>query len=291
MRTIISFLPVLIISTLIFSFNKSDKHQAINSITGDVSFVNKFGQQPNKYTDEDLRIKTHLEYIETLLQKKDVSNLSSHLKQKRSQLLSLLHTYWTAGIFPRNYDYTNTRVPCFIDKENRICAVGYLIEKTAGRKTAEQINARYKYDELLTMNNNVIDAWIAHCGLTKEECAMIQPTYGPVPVYTYNHISSSYGISSSVLGGLNLSLNAINTVQMVKGTGRGTVPMIGLFSGAGQIILGATSFSKNTTTLSGNATNESRKTLSMINIGMGTTTVILSAWNLITRKKLKDKLT
>ncbi|MEO6456337.1 MAG: hypothetical protein ABIN97_19830, partial [Ginsengibacter sp.] len=42
---------------------------------------------------------------------------------------------------------------------------------------------------------------------------------------------------------------------------------------------------------SGNATNESRKTLSMINIGMGTTTVILSAWNLITRKKLKDKLT
>jgi hypothetical protein len=38
-------------------------------------------------------------------------------------------------------------------------------------------------------------------------------------------------------------------------------------------------------------TNESQKTLSMINIGLGTTTIILSAWNLITHKKSSGKRT
>ncbi len=38
-------------------------------------------------------------------------------------------------------------------------------------------------------------------------------------------------------------------------------------------------------------TNESQKNLSMINIGVGTTTIILSAWNLITNTKPKEKRT
>jgi hypothetical protein len=291
MKKLISFLAISVFTILIFSFDKTEiEEQPINPVIGDISFMEKFGYQPDKNTDEDLRIKTHLEYVEMLLRRKDVSNLPANLKQPRLQSLNLLHAYWTRGVFPRNYDYVKGRKPCFIDKENRICAVGYLIEKTAGRAIAEQINNNHKYDELLLMNNKAVDKWIAASGLTKQECAMIQPAYGPAPVYSYNHISSSYAISSSLVGGVNLSLNTINAVQMAKGTGNKAIPMIGLVAGAGQIILGAANFSNNTT-LNGEATNESKKTLSMVNIGMGTTTMILSAWNLVNQKRSKDKLT
>lgn len=291
MKKLISAVSVILITILIFSFNKSgQKNITVNPIIGDVSFVKKFGSLPDKNTDEDLRIKTHLEYVESLLRKKDISNLPAQLKDKRLQLLNLLHSYWTAGVFPRNYDHTE-RKPCFIDKDKRICAVGFLIEKTAGRNAAEQINASHKYDELSVINDKAVDNWIAASGLTKEECAMIQPTYGPPPVYTYNQIPASYGISSSVLSGVNLSLNTLNALQMMRGTSNKTIPAIGLITGAGQVVLGIASFPKNVYSINGTATNESKKTLSMVNIGLGTTTMILSAWNLINNKKLKERST
>jgi hypothetical protein len=293
MKNLLSILCVIAVAILIFSFTKTaDQNQSVNPVIGDISFVKKFGVMPNKNTDEALRIKTHLEYVENVLRKKDISNLSSELKEKRNFLLDLLHDYSSAEIFPINYDHKESRKPCFIDKENRICAVGYLIEKTAGRKVAEQINAKHKYDELLAMNNKAIDTWIANSGLTKEECAMIQPAYGPPPVYNYNNIPSSYGISSSALGGINFSINAINAVQMMRGSTGKTIPTVGLITGAGQVVLGIAAFPKNTNSFTGaNTTNESKKTLSMLNIGLGTTTMILSAWNLINKKKIKEKTT
>src|SRR5690606_4507495 len=102
-------------------------------------------------------------------------------QQNRMYLLNLLRQYRTAGVFPRNYEYAGRRLPCFIDGDGRICAVGYLIEQTAGRAVAEEINSRHKYEEVLAMNDPAIDEWVSNSGLTKEECAMIPPTYGYVP--------------------------------------------------------------------------------------------------------------
>ena len=67
------------------------------------------------------------------------------------------------------------------------------------------------------------------------------------------------------------------------------VEIVGLVTGAGQTILGASKFPKTTNSFYGNTTNESKKTLSMVNIGLGTTTMILSAWNLFTHRKPKEK--
>jgi len=283
----------LTVATLFLSYNKSkvDTSQMVNPLLGDISFENKFGYKPDATTDNNLRIKTHLEYVENLLRNKDVSELSADLQKKRSHLLDLLHDYWTNGVFPKNYDYTDQRKPCFIDKDGTICAVGYLVEQTTSRQVADDINSKHKYDELLAMNNSTVDNWVLTSGLTKEECAMIQPTYGPTPVYSYNYISPAYGISSSIIGGLNLSLNTINGIQIGKGTTNKTVPIIGLITAAGQIALGSAMFPKETNDWGTNYTNESQKTLSMVNIGLGTSTMILSAWNLITNRKPKDKLT
>lgn len=151
--------------------------EPVNIIIDDISFINKFGESPTSETDAILRIKTHLEYVEKSLRLTDVSNLPYELQTRRRKMLDLLHQYWIAGIFPRNYDYKDQRMPCFIDKNGRICAVGYLIEQTAGRETAEAINGKFQYSYILDMKDRVVDDWIASSGLTKEECAMIQPTY------------------------------------------------------------------------------------------------------------------
>jgi hypothetical protein len=120
-------------------------------------------------------------------------------------------------------------------------------------------------------------------GLTKEECAMIQPNYG----YKQS-INPVYGITSSTLSGLNLSLITVNGIQIGIGKKNNAVPIIGLITGVGQIALGSTMFPQISTF---SYMNDSKKTLSMLNIGLGTTTMILSAWNLLTNRDPKDKLT
>jgi len=282
----------LMVAILFLGCNKSsvDKSQLVNPILGDISYESAFGHKPDATTDNNLRIRTHLEYVENLLRNKNVSDLSTDLQTKRNHLLDLLHDYWTNGVFPKNYDYADQRKPCFIDKDGTICAVGYLLEQTTSRQVADYINSKHKYDELLAMNNSTVDNWVLTSGLTKEECAMIQPTYGSTPV-SYNHITPAYGISSSILGGLNLSLNTINGIQISNGAPNKTVSIIGLITGAGQITLGSAMFPKENISMGINYTNESQKTLSMINIGLGTTTMILSTWNLITNRRPKDRLT
>lgn len=207
-------------------------------------------------------------------------------------MLDLLHTYWKAGIFPKNYDHPNQRMPCFIDKEGNICAVGYLIEQTAGRQAAETINTKYQYAYVSAMKDQTVDSWVLQSGLTKEECAMIQPTYGPQPQpgsLNINNITPAYGVSSAIMGGVNLSLNAINGIQLAKGTNHKSAAIIGLVTGTGQIIHGALNFPKTQSTWNGPVVNASQRNLSMINIGLGTSTLLLSGWNLITQRKPKDK--
>ncbi len=278
---------------LYFPSTKKVARQTVNPLLDDVSFSEQFGKLPDKSTNETVRVQTHLAYAEKLLRHTNASHLSTSLQQKRLHLLDLLHTYWTAGVFPRNYDYPNQRVPCFIDKDKRICAVGYLVEQTVGRQTAEAINEGHQYDEVLEMNDAAVDNWIAGSGLSKEECAMIQPTYGYYPpistTYDYSHIPVAYGATSAVLSGANLSLTTLNFIQLSKSNSKRTAPILGLISGTGQITLGALGFPKEEKTNYGTYTNESKKKLSFLNIGVGTSTLITSIWNLATKKKKVEK--
>lgn len=200
LKKITSFTFLLVFSFLLLSawsigpapdhtLTPMDKKQTINPVIGDISFTTKFGISPGQATDENLRISTHFEYVLELLRQKDVSSLSPELKTNREHLINLLDEYRCAGKFPRNYDFFGERKPCFIDKDNTICAVGYLVEQTVNRQTAEYINSKFKYEEVLGMHDEVLDGWIAMSGLTKEEVAMIQPTYGGG--YGYNPCSGN----------------------------------------------------------------------------------------------------
>lgn len=278
----------------LFTKTGYNKKQGVNPVLGDISFESTFGKKPTAEVSSELRIATHLAYVENLLRQKEMPHLTAALKEKRSHALDLLHQYRINAVFPENFDYPGERKPCFIDKNGRICAVGFLLEQTASREAAERINEKYQYEELLAMNDPALDEWVAANGLTKEECAMIQPTYGnPIdnPAYTANKVTPAYGISSSIAGGLSLSLNTINSIQISRGAAGRTVPLLGLITGAGQIVLGLTNMPKQQNYGLGGAvyTNESQKTLSFINIGLGTTSIVLSTWNLLANRKPKEK--
>jgi hypothetical protein len=128
-------------------------------------------------TDNNLRIRTHLEFVEAKLRKVNTENVSLTARRNRAELLDRLHDYWTANKFPSPSIQYEGRKPCFIDSDGTICAVGHLIEMASGRPVAEYINTKYQYEYLLEMNDPLIDNWASEHGFSLEELAQIQPTY------------------------------------------------------------------------------------------------------------------
>mgnify|MGYP003577230884 CR=1 FL=1 len=281
---------------MLCSFNAftQQKIQAINAVLSDESFFASFGVAPDASTDEKLRIQTHLAYTEQLLRRTGVEHLTQSQQANRAQLLDLLHQYTLAGNFPVNRDFPGERRPCFIDSDGNICAVGYLIEQTKGRELAESINREHQYDFLASMNEPAIAAWATEYGLTLEECAMIQPTYGPPPTdqTTYADIKTGYGVSSGLVGGFNLAVNVANLSNRF-GQNR-TLTWFGVITGTGQVILGLANIKQTNGFSQINGAEmytsyKAQNNLSYVNIAMGTTTIITSALNLAFQKKMKDK--
>lgn len=160
-------------------WNSMAASTTVNAVLGDQSFIEKYGFAPDSDTDNNLRIRTHLEFVEAKLRKVNTENLSPTARRNRAELLDRLHDYWTANKFPSPSIQYEGRKPCFIDSEGTICAVGYLIEMASGRPVAEHINSKHQYEYLLEMNDPLIDNWASEHGFSLDELAQIQPGYPP----------------------------------------------------------------------------------------------------------------
>jgi hypothetical protein len=286
MRKLFQTLIAFLLFTPAFAQQQSN---TVNAIIGDISFLEKYGELPGENTDENLRISTHLQYVEKILRNADLSKLTEAQKTNRSKALDLLHEYTNNSIFPANHDYEERR-PCFIDRDGNICAVGYLVEKTVGRDVAEAINTEHQYDFLLEMNDGAVAGWAEKFGFTLEECAMIQPSYGPPTTSNTRQvpIEKSYGIASGAVGGLGLASTMINL--SARGAGVKWAAFTGLAAGTAQIILGVNNIKKDEVipSIGGWPVANSYKSqnhLSYINIAAGTTAILTSAFNLWLNKK------
>lgn len=291
MKVFIFYTYLLFCSLITFA---QQKLQAVNAVLHDESYVAVFGSLPESGINEHERIQIHLSYVEQLLRTAETASLTNSQQANRSVILDMLHQYWVAGIFPANRDYPGERKPCFIDADGNICAVGYLIEQTKGRELAEDINVLHQYDFLLNMKEPAIEAWANEFGLTLEECAMIQPSYGPPPPAqtSYADIKTGYGISSGIIGGSNIAVNIANLSNRLKH--KPALSYIGLITGTGQVIMGIANVKRTSIqpVINGGETYTSYKAqnnLSYVNIAMGTTTIITSVINLVMQKKNKDK--
>lgn len=207
----------------------------INPLIGDRSFFERFGYFPTALTDERLRITTHLAYVEATLRARNVDGMPHELRAERMRNLDRLREYWMRGIYPRNLDRPEDRRPCFIDNDGTICAVGYLVEKSAGRDAAEKINSSFQYATIGEMRSPELDAWLPRSGLTRQEAAMIQPAYAPprselrvgVAVAGTATIHQSFtpttlggGVASHLSGGLGVGYHLQGTFEKYLGTGR-----------------------------------------------------------------------
>ena len=288
MKNIVQLLLCFLVAFNCLKINaKNDNVQPVNAILGDISFFEKYSRLPTQSAREVLRIQTHLEYVESLLRNAPTAHLTKKQKKNRQKAIENIHFYWTAGVFPENREFLNDRKPCFIDAKGNLCAVGYLIQQTVGRGVAEQINVHFQYEYLMDMEWNIIDEWIASNGLTKLECAMIQPTYGPTP--TENYITPGFGYATAVFSGANVALSVMNVSQINRQNQGLFTPILGMVLGAGQITLGALNFPEIQYGWSGSFINEAQRNYALMNVALGTSSVIFSTWSLITRKPDKTR--
>lgn len=165
---------------LLFAFQMEAQVDEINPIVSNNSWISAFGSEPNSNDPEGERIKTHLNYVLTILKESPPSSPS--LKDQRDQNLSLLKDYIKAANFPRDIEYHKNRRPCFIDNSGNICAVGYLVEQTSSRSEAQRINGLFQYEFLRDMEDEKLLEWQQSSGLSFKELEMIQPTYR-LPIY------------------------------------------------------------------------------------------------------------
>jgi len=269
-------LSIVVLSVSFNSLASKLEFNSINPIIGNESFVQKFGFEPSLITDDQIRIRTHLSYVEQVLRDKDVKHLKKDQVRKRTHLLNLLKEYWQAGVFPKNKDHIERR-PCFIDDEGNICAVGYLVEQTSGRRAATKINKAFKYATIHEMElSSLLERWIEDSGLSKEEVAMIQPSYNYQEPKAY--LGFTYASSVLSVGALTAStLGQSSNHWLMK-----SAPYIGLVSGVSQTFFGYTNLrsSRWQPVWSYNYPHYDG-----FNIGLGLATTLVSSYQIINRRR------
>src|SRR4051812_21795891 len=86
---------------------------------------------------DDWRVRQHFKRVEGVIRTQDVSHLPATLQKAREQHLARLHSYVMRGIFPRNYEHRYA--PCFIDRDNRECAVAHFMICSGQAEAANKI--------------------------------------------------------------------------------------------------------------------------------------------------------
>jgi len=149
-----------------------------NHHTGDDGFVAHLGRAPRP-GEEKLRMHEHFVAVRARLAARKATR--PELEATRQQILGYLDAYIAKGTTPDN-GHLPWRTPVFIDDAKTICAVGYLIEQSAGRPLAEKIAAAHRYDfiEDIAKDMPEVQAWVEASGFTLDELGQIQPGYrGP----------------------------------------------------------------------------------------------------------------
>lgn len=208
---------------------ETDSH--INAIIGNLAI----SQAEN--LSESEKIELHLSKVLTVLRSSSPSLLSDEQKMNRMKVLQILHEYAERGEFPINNHFLE-RKPIFIDDFGTVCAVGFLVEKTHGRKVAEAINQDFRFSKVLDMSSAELEVWTQEMGVHPWEAAMIQPQYSSVTTEVQIKISTvdlaiSLGTTAMALSGGTYQL-FYEPRPLVKRW----IPMVGIGVGVTSLVHG-----------------------------------------------------
>ncbi len=96
-------------------------------------------------------------------------------RQVQSQRLQEYSLY---GVFPTNKDFPE-KTPYFVDAKGTPCAVANLMVEDGQKDLVQAIAKKNNQVRVKDVKDGPLIDWILRSGLTQEECARIQPTYGP----------------------------------------------------------------------------------------------------------------
>ena len=125
---------------------------------------------------ERQRLQHHFERVEHYLLANDTSTLTLQAKIERQQHIQHLREYRENGIFPRNHTHPE-RIPCFIDRDGRVCAVGHLLMTSGHSELAHKIALTDNNAYVKDMQFPELLNWANDAGLTVDELQAIQPGY------------------------------------------------------------------------------------------------------------------
>lgn len=101
------------------------------------------------------------------------------LAQRRALNILRLRIYQLRGQFPQNEHTTSRAVPIFVDKHDTACAVGHLMRESGWGDAVAAIQRTNCFVYVTDVRDGPLVAWVLVSGLTQEEAALIQPSYGP----------------------------------------------------------------------------------------------------------------
>jgi len=310
--------PLILVVLCIYIFNSDmdsiSTHPAnigtINAVIGDKSYIERYGINPRPGISDNIRINIHLQYVEEKLRNRSVDHLTSEQQTNRIHHLNLLREYRKRGEFHHNDGHPAERRPTFIDKDGNICAVGYLVEQTLGRETAETLNQHYKYAYIEDIYHPKFENWVAQSGLTKQELAMIQPAYGDGGGRVIDDSKVNKNDIGAVYGTASLLLNSANGLYL---SNRNNDPWLfnnnqrfhwyGMAMGVSSVVLGSLNLDNGR--LSANSgrfcfgpgpcpdfrreqSNHARTALSAFNIASGAATMVRAGYHLIFNSNSKQ---
>jgi len=111
----------------------------------------------------------------------ELRELRARLAAERERNLAVLRGYRDAGRFPRNDVAPDRAVPIFVDRADTACAVGFLMRESGWEAAVAAIARDDLHVFVVDVSDGPLLAWVAASGLTREEAALIQPTYSPPP--------------------------------------------------------------------------------------------------------------
>jgi len=153
-------------------------------------------------------IKDHLERVASEMADADVSHLSSNQRAARAINIENLRDYAAQAQFPQNRDFPGERVPYFVDAAGTRCAMAHLIENAGGAELVEHVaeNCNNAYVAELA-SEPALHAWLHDTGMTLEEAALVQPTYGPPKIVRTDKLTQQHAEIIKALQAKNLEGN------------------------------------------------------------------------------------
>lgn len=162
-----------------------------------------------KWKTENEVIQSHLLLVYQILKGRGTHHLTALQQTNRHKNLASLLQYAQTGRFPVNNKIAK-RNPVFIDDFETFCAVGYLIKVSGYEWISREIQQHENLLYVKQIQNPNLKNWSAHCGLSVDELAWIQPGY------LYNN--NTKGVGKGVNGRINtMEADTLNRLLYIGG--------------------------------------------------------------------------